>query len=153
MIFQNDTEPLFFILWLILATIIVALIIYIVVLLIESKTKASDKKFMIIILAFLIVLILPIVLNAITAVLAAIGDALADMRNAIDDGGRNYLILLSPVIGFLLLLFLVKFLIDIPWDNALWVSLLLLFILYIIFTLVPELYTFIFEYEIVITYD
>jgi len=153
MIFNNDAEPVFFIIWLILATIIIALIIYIVVLLLESKTKASDKKFMILILAFLIVLILPIVLNAVTAVLAAIGDALADMRNAIDDGGRNYLILLSPVIGFLLLLFLVKFLIDIPWDNALWVSLLLLFILYVLFTIVPELYTFIFEYEIVITYD
>ncbi len=153
MIFQNDADPVFFIIWLILATIIVALIIYIVVLLLESKTKASDKKFMILILAFLIVLILPIVLNAITAVLAAIGDSLAEMRNAIDDGGRNYLILLSPVIGFLLLLFLVKFLIDIPWDHALWVSLLLLFILYVLFTLVPELYTFIFEYEIVITYD
>jgi len=153
MIFNNDAEPVFFIIWLILATIIIALIIYIVVLLLESKTKASDKKFMILILAFLIVLILPIVLNAVTAVLAAIGDALADMRNAIDDGGRNYLILLSPVIGFLLLLFLVKFLIDIPWDHALWVSLLLLFILYILFTLVPELYTFIFEYEMAITYD
>ncbi len=153
MIFQNDADPVFFIIWLILATIIVALIIYIVVLLLESKTKASDKKFMILILAFLIVLILPIVLNAITAALAAIGDSLAEMRNAIDDGGRNYLILLSPVIGFLLLLFLVKFLIDIPWDHALWVSLLLLFILYVLFTLVPELYTFIFEYEIVITYD
>ncbi len=153
MIFQNDAEPVFFIIWLILATIIVALIIYIVVILLESKTKASDKKFLILILAFIIVLILPIVLNAITAVLAAIGDSLAEMRNAIDDGGRNYLILLSPVIGFLLLLFLVKFLIDIPWDHALWVSLLLLFILYVLFTLVPELYTFIFEYEIVITYD
>ncbi len=153
MIFNNDSEPVFFIIWLILATIIVALIIYIVVILLESKTKASDKKFMILILAFLIVLILPIVLNAVTAVLAAIGDALADMRNAIDDGGRNYLILLSPVIGFLFLLFLVKYLIDIPWDHAIWVSLLLLFILYVLFTLVPELYTFIFEYEIVITYD
>lgn len=155
MIFQNDAEPFFFIIWLILATIIVALIIYIVVLLLESKTKASDKKFMIILLAFLIVLILPIVLNAITAVLAAIGDALVEIRNAFDahDRGRNYLILLSPVIGFLLLLFLVKFLIDIPWDHAVWVSLLLLFILYVLFTIVPELYTFIFEYEIVITYD
>ncbi len=153
MLFQDDVEPVFFIIWLILATIIVALIIYIVVLLLESKTKASSKKFMILFLAFLIVLVVPIVLNAVTAVLAAIGDALAELRNAIDDGGFNYLILLSPVIGFLLLLFLVKFLIDVPWDNALWISLLLLFILYILFTIIPELYTFIFEYEIVIIYD
>ncbi|MCK4686820.1 MAG: hypothetical protein KAT66_01715 [Candidatus Lokiarchaeota archaeon] len=148
MIFNNDAEPVFFIIWLILATIIVALIIYIVVFLLESKTKASDKWIMILILAFLIVLVLPIVLNAVTGVLDAIGRALEDARDSIDpyDKAHNYLILLAPVIGFLILLVLVKFLIDIPWGNAVWVSLLILFVLYILFTLIPELYTFIYEY-------
>jgi len=142
MLFQDDVEPIFFIIWLILATIIVALIIYIVVLLLESKTKASDKTFLILILAFIIVLLLPIVLNAINEVLSAIGDALADIRNALDDGGLNFLTNLTPIIGFLILLVLVKFLIDIPWDNAVWVSLLTLFILYVLYCLIPELYTF-----------
>jgi hypothetical protein len=141
MIFQ-DAEPLFFILWLILATIIVFLIIYIVILLLESKTKASDKKFMIAILAFIIVLLLPVVLNAINTVLSSIGDALADIRDAIDDGGANFLTNLTPIIGFLILLVLVKFLIDLPWDKSVWVSLLTLFILYILYCLIPELYTF-----------
>ena len=141
MLFQDgDTEPWVFILWLILATVIVALIIYIAVLLIQSKTKASDKKFMILILAFLIVLVLPIVLNALTSVLDAIGGTLAEIRDT-----PNYLLLLAPIIGFLLLLILTKFLIDLPWDNAVWVSLLTLFILYILFTLIPELYSFIYE--------
>lgn len=140
MLFQ-DAEPFIFILWLILATVIVALIIYIVVLLIQSKTKASDKKFIILLLAFIIVLVLPIVLNAVTAVLDAIGGILADIRDT-----QNYLLLLAPIIGFLLLLILTKFLIDLPWDNAVWVSLLTLFVLYILFTLIPELYTFIYEY-------
>ena len=141
MLFQNP-EPLFFILWLILATVIVALIIYMVVLLLESKTRASDKKFMIILLAFIVVLLLPIVLNAIGSVLGAIGDALAGIRNAIDDGGSNFLVRLVPVVGFLILLILVKFLIDIPWDKSVWVSLLILFLLYIMYSLIPELYTF-----------
>ncbi len=141
MLFQNP-EPLFFILWLILATVIVALIIYIVILLLESKTRASDKKFMIILLAFIVVLLLPIVLNAIGSVLGAIGDALAGIRNAIDDGGSNFLVRLVPVVGFLILLILVKFLIDIPWDKSVWVSLLILFLLYIMYSLIPELYTF-----------
>ena len=141
MLFQN-AEPLIYILWLILATIIVALIIYIVVLLLASKTKASDKKFLILILAFVIVLLLPIVLNAINTVLAGIGDALADIRNAIDDGGQNFLTNLTPIIGFLILLVLVKLLIDVPWDKSVCVSLLTLFILYIIYCLIPELYTF-----------
>ncbi|MFW9876392.1 MAG: hypothetical protein ACFFG0_25130 [Candidatus Thorarchaeota archaeon] len=142
MLFQNDAEPIFFILWLVLATIIVALIIYIVVVLLESKTKAKDKIFLIILLAFIIVLLLPVVLNAINEVLTALGDALADIRNALDDGGANYLINLTPIIGFLILLVLVKFLIDIPWDNAVWISLLTLLILYILYCLIPELYTF-----------
>jgi len=141
MLFQN-AEPLFFILWLILATIIVTLIIYIVVLLLESKTKASDKKFLILLLAFIVVLLLPIILNAIDVVLGAIGDALAAIRNAIDNGGFNYLTRLTPIIGFLILLVLVKYLIDIPWDKSVWVSLLTLFVLYIIYCLIPELYTF-----------
>ena len=135
-------EPLFYILWLILATVIVALIIYLVVLLIESKTKSSDKKFLILILAFVIVLLLPVVLNAINIVLTAIGDALAGIRSAIDGGGQNFLTNLTPIIGFLILLVLVKFLIDIPWDKSVWVSLLTLFILYLIYCLIPELYTF-----------
>ena len=141
MLFQN-AEPLIFILWLILATVLVALIIYIVVLLLESKTRASDKKFMIILLAFIVVLLLPIVLNAIGSVLGAIGNALAEIRNAIDGQGRNFLGDLVPVVGFLILLVLVKFLIDIPWDNSVWVSLLILFLLYVMYSLIPELYTF-----------
>ncbi|MFX1411588.1 MAG: hypothetical protein ACFFA6_14645, partial [Promethearchaeota archaeon] len=96
----------------------------------------------------LIVLVLPIVLNAVTGVLDAIGRALEEARDSIDpyDKAHNYLILLAPVIGFLLLLVLVKFLIDIPWDNAVWVSLLILLVLYVLFTLIPELYVFIYEY-------
>ena len=143
MLFQDDAEPILFIIWLLLATIIVALIIYIVVLLLESKTKAKDKIFLIIILAFIIVLLLPVVLNAINEVLTAIGDALADIRNAIEDGaGQNFLIRLTPIFGFLILLVLVKFLIDIPWDNAVWISLLTLFLLYVLYCIIPELYTF-----------
>jgi hypothetical protein len=142
MLFQN-AEPWVFIIWLIIATVIVALITYIVVLLLESKTKASDKKYMILLLALIIVLLLPVVLNAIGMVLGAIGNALASIRDIFDDGGVNFLVQLVPVIGFLILLVLVKFLIDIPWDNSVWVSLLLLFLLYVLFSLVPELYTFV----------
>ncbi|GAH83757.1 unnamed protein product, partial [marine sediment metagenome] len=43
----------------------------------------------------------------------------------------------------LLLLGFTKFLIDISWEHALWVSLLTLFILYIIYSLIPELYNFV----------
>jgi hypothetical protein len=142
MIFQLG-DPLFFILWLILATVIVFLIMYISVRIVVSKTKASDKKFLILLLAFVSVLLLPIIVNAIMLVLNFIGDAIASLRNLIDNGGYNFLANFAPIIFFLLLLLITKWLADISWEHALWVSLLTLFILYIIYSLVPELYTFV----------
>jgi len=145
MIFQiiNIGDPLFFVLWLILATVIVFLIMYIAVLLIVSKTKASDKWLLILILAFISVLVLPIIVNAIMMVLNILGDGLAMLRSVIDGGGQNFLTNFAPIIFFLLLLALTKFLLSISWEHALWVSLLTLFILYIIYSLIPELYGFV----------
>jgi len=134
MIFQGE-QTLFFVLWLIVATIIVALIIYIATLLIATKTKASDKKFLIILLAFICVLILPIVLGAINSVLGAIG-------NLIAFSGTNYLTQLTPIIGFLIILILVKFFLDITWDHAVWISLTTLFFLFLLYTMIPDLYSF-----------
>lgn len=133
MLFQWE-EALFFILWLIVATVILALIIYISTLLIESKTKASDKKFLIILLAFICVLIIPIVLGAISGVLGAIGDLFF--------WGTNYLPQLTPIIGFLIILVLTKFFIDISWDHAVWIALLTLFFLLLLYTIIPGLYSF-----------
>ena len=134
MLFQGEAT-LLFIFWLILATVIVALIIYISVLLIGSKTKASDKKFLIILLAFICVLIIPIILGAINSVLGAVG-------NLIAFSGSNYLTQLTPIIGFLIILILTKFLIDLSWDQAVWISLLTLFFLFLLYTMIPELYGF-----------
>ena len=134
MLFQGEST-LLFIAWLIIATIIVALILYIAVLLIVSKTKASDKKFLIILLAFICVLIIPIVLGAVGEVLSAIGDPIAF-------SGNNYLTLLTSIIGFLIILILVKFLLDVAWDNSVWISLLTLFILFLLYTLIPEFASF-----------
>ena len=142
MLFQGG-DPLFFVLWLILATVIVFLIMYIAVLLVVSKTKARDKWVLILILAFVAVLVLPIIVGAIMMVLNLLGNGLASLRSAIDGGGQNFLANFGPIIFFLLLLTLTKFLLGISWEHALWVSLLTLFILYIIYSLIPELYTFV----------
>ncbi len=140
MLFQGN-ETVIFILGLILGTIVVALIMFIAVLVVVSKTKASDKKFLILLLAFIGVLVIPIIVNAIMYVLIIIGDGIAAIRNAIDPGGgQNFLVNFGPIIFFLLLLVLTKFLLDVSWDHSLWISLLTLFILYIIYSLVPELY-------------
>jgi len=135
MLFQlGQGDPLFFILWLILATVVVALVLYIAVLLIVSKTKASDKKLLIILLAFICVLVIPLVLGAIGSVFAVFGQ--------IPWSDGNYLTLLIPIIGFLIILVLVKFLLDVAWDKALWISLLTLFVLFLLYTLIPGLASF-----------
>lgn len=133
MLFQLDST-LLFVLWLILATVILALILYIAVLLIVSKTKASDKKFLIILLAFICVLVIPLVLGAIGSVFG--------IFDAIPWSDDNYLRLLIPIIGFLIILVLIKFLLDVVWDNALWISLLALFVLFLLYTLIPGLASF-----------
>ncbi|MHA1326772.1 MAG: hypothetical protein ACTSRH_05560 [Promethearchaeota archaeon] len=79
MLFQAESS-IMFIIWLILATVLLWLIIYLSVLVIQSKTKASDKKFMELLLAFIIALFLPIVLSAISMVLGSIGQLLALIR-------------------------------------------------------------------------
>ncbi|MFW9952276.1 MAG: hypothetical protein ACFFKA_19320 [Candidatus Thorarchaeota archaeon] len=142
MLFQIG-EPLFFILWLIVATVIVFLIMFISVRVVVSKTKSSDKKYLILLLAFVSVLLLPIIVNAVMYVLNFIGIALASLRDALDGGGENFLVYFGPIIFFLLLLALTKWFVDISWEHALWVSLLTLFIVYIIYSLVPELYNFV----------
>ena len=133
MLFQN-AETLIFILWLILATVIVTLILYIAVLLIVSKTKASDKKFLIILLAFICVLVIPLLLGALGSIFGIFDE--------IPWSDGNYLKLLIPIIGFLIILVLIKFLLDVAWDNALWISLLTLFVLFLLYTLIPGLASF-----------
>ncbi len=133
MLFQMD-PTLEFVLWLILATVIVALILYIAVLLIVSKTKASDKKFLIILLAFICVLVIPLVLGAIGSIFG--------IFSQIPWSDGNYLTLLIPIIGFLIVLVLVKFLLDVAWDHSLWISLLTLFVLFLLYTLIPGLASF-----------
>jgi len=137
---QFPTSSLILILGIIIGTIIVALVLYLIVRVLESEHKAKDKIWMIVIEAFIAVFVLPILLGAIASVLGAIGDLVAGIRNALDGGGANYVVMLTPIFGFLILLVLTKFLIDVPWDNALWISLVLLFILYIIYSIVPEFY-------------
>jgi len=138
MLFQT-ADPIIFLLGIIIGTVLLGLIIYLAVLLIESKTKASDKVIMIFLLALIVILILPPVLGAVGSVLGAIGDVFANIRNAIDGGGANYLTQLVPIIGFLILLVLTKFFIDIKWETSVWISLLTLFMLYILLSLIPEL--------------
>ena len=136
------SDPLLFTIWVIIAAVIMALILFLAVLLVVSKEKALNKKILIIILAIIVVLIIPFIRQVVILLLTATGDLLAAIRNGIDGAGNNYLLSLVPIIGFIILLILVKYLLDIPWDKSAGVALITLIILYVIYSVVPELYLF-----------
>ena len=138
MLFQGGADVMF-IVALIIGTIILTLIMYVAVRAIESKHKASDKKLMILLCAFIVVLVFPLIEGAIGSVLGAIAGILVQLRNLIAPSGQDHLSQLTPIILFLLLFILVKVLIDVKWENSVWVSLLSLFLFYIILTVLPEI--------------
>jgi hypothetical protein len=71
-------------------------------------------------------------------ILGAIG-SIFSVFDGIPWSDGNYLTLLIPIIGFLIVLVLIKFFLDVAWDNALWISLLTLFVLFLLYTLIPGL--------------
>ncbi|MHA1340720.1 MAG: hypothetical protein ACTSRZ_11375 [Promethearchaeota archaeon] len=137
MILQNlglDPTVEYFI-WLIIGVIILTLILWLAVRIIVSKTKASDKKWMIILLSILVLIILPLV----SGLIAQILNLIAQLPLLLP-WGQNYLVQLVPIVEFLLFLVLVKFLISVDWGNALWISLLGLFLLYLLYSFFPVLH-------------
>ena len=138
MILQLNLDPTVeFIIWLIIGTIIVGLFIFLATWLIVSKVKAKDKLIMEFLAAFLGIFLLPIISGAIGYILNAIG-SVPDML----PWGGNYMGLLLPVIEYLLLLIILKFLLNTEWSNAVWISLITLFLLYLMYSFFPILYTF-----------
>ncbi|MBY9007152.1 MAG: hypothetical protein KGD63_10375 [Candidatus Lokiarchaeota archaeon] len=140
MLFQGSEETIIYVLAILIATVIIGLVIYITVILIDSKHKASNKALVIFLLALIIVVVIPLVLAVIATAMEAIGTPLTQLR---DPPTPNFLMYLVPIFGFLLILACTKFLLDLSWSSSLWIALLAIFFLYIIFTVIPELYTFI----------
>ena len=136
---ETEIDPVMYAIGILIGTIIVALILYLAVMIIESQNRAKDKIAMIIIIALITVVVLPIIMNAIGVVFGELGDALASIRDAIDEEGRNYLVYMIPIFGFLILLAINKFLLDISWESAVWISLIVLISLFIMFCLLHEI--------------
>jgi hypothetical protein len=136
MIFQFDLPaPWDFIVWLIIGTIILGLFIYLAVWLIVSKTKAKDRLLMIFIAAFLGIFLLPIVAGAIGFVLNAIGEI-----PALLPWGENNMGGLVPIVQYLLFIIIIKFLISLEWGNSVWITLIALFLLFLLYSFFPVLY-------------
>lgn len=140
MLFQIE-YLLYNIMWLVIIGVIISLIIFALVLRFESKQKAFEKKYMIILSSFILVMSLPLFFGVMAFLLQILGDSFILLR--FDNGGFNFLIKLVSISGFLLILVFNKYLIDISWEKSLWISLLTLTVMYLIFSLIPEFYQFV----------
>lgn len=140
MLFQIE-YLLYNILWLVIIGVIISLITFALVLRLETKQKALEKKYMVVLSSFIIVMLLPLFFGVMAFLLQILGDSLILLR--FDNGGNNFLIKLVSISGFLLILVFNKYLIDISWEKSLWISLLTLAVLYLIFSLIPEFYQFV----------
>lgn len=141
-------DILYFILWVILATMLLGLFIWLATRWISSKTKAKDKIVMIFLLALVMVLLIPLLEGLLSLVLGWIDGVVgwpASQLSFLGSGG-GYLLALVGIIVFLVFMVFVKMFINETWSNSVWIALLSLFLLYLLYTLIPALYTSLSQY-------
>lgn len=141
-------DILYFILWVILATMILGLFIWLATRWISSKTKAKDKLLMIFLLALVMVLLIPLLEGLLATVFGFIGDIVNWPATQLTflGGQANFLGALVGIIIFLVFMVFVKMFLNETWSNSVWIALLSLFLLYLLYTLIPVLYTSLSQY-------
>jgi len=133
---------IYYIIGLLIGTILLFLMLYLAIKYKVSENKASSKKLMILLTAFVGVFLVPLIAGLIGMVLNLIGGGVAYLRDLIDEGGSNQLGALVPIVIFLLFLLFVHWLIDLDWVDSVWVVLIAMFFLYLLFSFFPELMQF-----------
>jgi hypothetical protein len=120
------------------ATILLGLCLYLASNWIVSKRYATDHVVMIFVTALVLVLVVPIVAGYIGQGLSLIGGLIASIRNT-----PNQLMQMVAIVQFLLFLIIVRLLMKPDdWKDVLWISLIGLFLLYLLYTALPELLIF-----------
>jgi hypothetical protein len=140
MILQGNS--IMWLVYVLIATILLWLFLWLASKIIVSKTFANDKKLMLLLASLVIIIVIPLISGVIGMVLNAIGGALADLRTLIYPSGQNQLGRLVPVIEFLLILVVIKLFTSVDWKDTVWISLLALLLLYLLLTILPELMAF-----------
>jgi len=138
MIFQG-TDTILLIVGLILATVILFLVLYIVEMYAESKTFAHDKKAATLLVAFIGVFLVPIIAGAIGYVFGAIEHLINAAQAALGAQQGHYLSALVPVFAFLLFWAFTKWILGLRWDKSCWIALIGLIILYLVWTIFPQI--------------
>ncbi len=129
------------IVYILIATILLWLMLYLATRIIVSKTFASDKKIMLLLSSLIMVIIISLITGVIVQILGYAGDGMAQLRNLLDpnNGGRNYVTNMAPIINFLLFILILHFFVKMNWNNTIWVALIGIFLLYLLYSAIPEL--------------
>ena len=150
MIFQfgSTTEIIIFIVMVLVATMILGLFIWLATRWISSKTKAKDKIVMIFLLALVMVLLIPLLEGLLAYIFGVIGNVIGwpATQLAFLGNPQNFLMALVGIIIFLIFMVFVKLFLNETWSNSVWIALLSLFLLYLLYTLIPALYTSLSQY-------
>ena len=134
------SDPVTFIIYLLIASILLWLCLYLASSWIISKEYASNKKLMLLISAIILVLLVPLISGGIGSLLGDVGTLFADLRNLVVKGGSSQTGVFTIIIAFLLFMLILKFLCGMErWDKVLWISLIGLFLLYCFYSAFPEL--------------
>lgn len=127
------------IVFILIATIFLWLALWLATRIIVSKDFGNRKKIMLLLTALLMVLLVPIVTGLIVSVIGLPGELMVMLRGLIDGNGRNYVSGMAPIIAFLIFLMILKFLVGMEWRHTIWVALIGIFLLYLFYSLLPEL--------------
>ncbi len=138
MLLQGNFD-LWTVLYILIATIFLWLMLWLATRFIVTKDFASNKKFVLLLVALIMVVLIPLVSGVVLIIVSWPGEAMVWIRSLIDNGGRNYTTALVPIIIFLLFLMILKFLAGMDWKDTTWVALIALFLLYMLYSLLPEL--------------
>ncbi len=127
------------VLYIIIATIFLWMMLWLAARWVISRDFAKNNVLVLLLSALLLVVLVPIVTDGIMFVLSLVGELMQDIRDIFGTPGPNYVGLLAPIISFLLFLVILKLLVGMDWKDALWVGLIGIFLLYLLYTLLPEL--------------
>jgi hypothetical protein len=140
MLLQVDISPtVWLIISIIIATILLWLMLYLASGWVISKAYSKEKKMILLITALIAVLLLPIVSSGAGWLLNGLGGLLVDLRDLIAPSGRNYLGQLVTIIVFLVFMIILKVVASMEWKDTVWIALIGLFLLYMLYSIFPEL--------------
>ncbi|MHA1646181.1 MAG: hypothetical protein ACTSVU_04015 [Promethearchaeota archaeon] len=127
------------IVYLLIAVILLWLALWLSTRIFVGKNFAKEKKFILLLSSLLIVVIVPLVTGGLIGVLKIPGDLMVSLRDLLGGGGHNYVTNLAPIISFILVMVILKLLVRFDWGDCFWVAIIGIFLLFLLYSLVPEL--------------